>query len=71
MTTKREPGVGEHAMPHSSLVRRIDGLSESDRRMAEEAIHNGELMADLIRRAGTSLKSAVALVSKSLPPRAK
>jgi hypothetical protein len=71
--TKFKPDVPENARPRSGLAQRIDGLriSESDRRVAEEALRNGELMADLIRRASENLKSAAALVNKSFTHRSK
>ncbi len=70
---KLEPEVPGNARPRSGLAQRIDSLriSESDRRIAEEALRNGELMADLIRRASENLKSAAALVNKSFTHRHK
>ena len=71
--TKSKPEVPENARRRSGLAQRIDSLriSESDRRIAEEALRNGELMADLIRRASETLKSAAALVNKSFTHRPK
>jgi len=70
---KLKPEVPGNARPRSGLAQRIDSLriSESDRQIAEEALHNGELMADLIRRASENLKSAAALVKKSFTHRHK
>jgi hypothetical protein len=59
--------VFEPADSRFNMAHTIDGLrlSKSDRRIAEEAMHNGELMAELICRAGENLRSAAALVSKA------
>ncbi len=67
------PEVRKDARPRSDIAQRIDSLrvSESDRRIAEAALRNGELMADLIRRAAENLKSAAALVNKSFTHRSK
>jgi hypothetical protein len=56
-----------------SIAHRIDNLrvSESDRRVAEEYIHYGELVAELICRAGAQLLSAAASMSAALTHRAE
>jgi hypothetical protein len=56
-----------------STAHRIDNLrlSEVDRRTAEEFLHYGEFIADLCCRAGTNLRSAVALLSRSPAHHAK
>ena len=56
-----------------STAQRIDNLrlSKADRRTAEEFMHYGEFIADLFCRAGTNLRSAVALLSRSPAHHAK
>ena len=65
--------IQENTSRHSSVVQRIDSLrlSANDRRIVEEYVRNGERLADLICRARTNLRSAVALMSRSLAHRAK
>lgn len=51
----------------SNVARALDQLriGESDRQLARECLHNGELMAGLICRAGENLRSAAAFVGHS------
>jgi hypothetical protein len=51
--------MGSHANPHSSMEQRIDDirLSESDRRLANEHMHEADVVADLICRAVENLHS--------------
>lgn len=72
MTTRCRPALQEPVGPRSGLVQRMDYLrmTKSDRRIAEESLRNGELIADFIHRAGASLRHFAALISKCFAYRA-
>ena len=55
-----------------SMVQRIDDIraSESDRETAKEQMHDAELVAELLCRAGTNLRFAGELLGKLLAQRA-
>ena len=56
-----------------SMVQRIDDIraSESDRENAKEQMHDAELVADLLCRAGTNLRFAGELLGRLLAQRAR
>ena len=58
---------------YSSMVQRIDdiGASKSDRQVAKEQMHDAELVAELLCRAGTNLRFAGVLLSKLLAQQAR
>lgn len=53
---------------YSSMVQRIDDIrtSKSDRQIAKEQMHDAELVAELLCRAGQNLRFAGVLLSKLL-----
>ena len=53
---------------YSSMVQRIEDIraSKSDRQIAKEQMHDAELMAELLCRAGTNLRFAGELLNKLL-----
>jgi len=59
-----------NALP--SMAQRIDDIrtSESDRENAKEQMHDAELVADLLCRAGTNLRFAGELLGRLLAHRA-
>ena len=59
--------------PLPSMVRRIDDVraSESDRENAREQMHDAELLADLLCRAGTNLRFAGELLGRLLAQQAR
>ena len=56
-----------------SMVQRIDDIraSESDRENAKEQMHDAELLADLLCRAGTNLRFAGELLGRLLAQQAR
>ena len=58
----------KNASSYSSMVQRIDEIraSRSDRGIAKEQMHDAELVAELLCRAGTNLRFAGELLSKLL-----
>lgn len=57
---------------YSSMDPRIDaiGASESDREIAKEYMHDAELVADLLQRAGVNLRFAGELLNQVFAQRA-
>lgn len=57
---------------YSSMDQRIDaiGASESDRQIAKECMHDAELVADLLQRAGVNLRFAGELLNQVFAQRA-
>jgi hypothetical protein len=55
------------------MVQRIDDVraSESDRENAKEQMHDAELLADLLCRAGTNLRFAGELLGRLLAQQAR
>lgn len=57
---------------YSSMDQRIDaiGASASDREIAKEYMHDAELVADLLQRAGANLRFAGELLNQVFAQRA-
>jgi hypothetical protein len=58
---------------HASMDQRIDsiGASESERQIAREGMHDAELVADLLCRAGNILRFAGEILGKMLAERGR
>lgn len=62
-----------HTSSHSSMEQRIDAvrLSESDRRLAQEHMHEADVFADLVYRAAENLRSTGEFLSGLFARRAR
>jgi len=58
---------------HTSMDKHIDSIhaSESDRQTAREGMHDAELVADLLCRAGNTLRFAGEILGKMLAERTR